>query len=260
MTPLVARYAASLLIFGAFHRVAAQDSTATVRGFVTSSGDGVAGAAITVRGSNITGTSGNDGAFRISGIPAGAIVLDVKRLGYVAEEFHLTLKRNDDRKVNLVLDKVAQALPQVTVTDIPGTPARLAQSHKYDDFYIRKATGIGTFITREEIDRQFKATTQELLQAIPGILIRQTGTTWWVQFTRCGRAKVPGTITSGGPSEPVQVFVDGQFASNGTDRLEEINPAEIEAIEIYKGPSQLPAIARGKGCGAIFIWLRDGSR
>jgi len=259
-TTVAVRYVAACLLFGALHKAGAQDSSVTVRGFVTSSGDRVASAEITVRGRNIVVTSGNDGAFRISRLPAGVIVLDVKRLGYVAQEFRLALERNDDRRVNLVLDKVAQALPQVTVTDIPGKPARLAQTHKYDEFYIRKATGIGTFITREEIDRQFKASTQELLQTIPGILIRQTGTTWWVQFTRCGRAKEPGVLTAGKPSEPVQVFVEVRFSSDGTDRLEEINPADIEAIEIYKGPSQLPAIARGKGCGAIFIWLRDGSR
>jgi hypothetical protein len=208
-TVAAGRFICVLFLFSALARSSAQDSAATVSGYVTSSGTRVAGAEITVRGSKTVVSSGDDGAFRITGLSAGVVVLDEKRLGYVAEEFRLVLEGNQDRRVNLVLDKVAQALPQVTVTDIPGKPARLAQSHKNDEFYIRKATGIGTFITREEID---------------------------------------------------QVFVDGQFSSDCTDRLEQINPAEIEAIEIYKGPSQLPAIARGKGCGAIFIWLRDGSR
>ena len=232
---------------------------ATISGYVTSDGERLDGAEIKVRGTSLGTTSVTGGAFSITGIPAGDIVLDVKKLGYVAQEFHVSIQPGEERKVNLPLPKPLQSLPDVTVREVPGKPARLANTHRYDDFYFRRATGIGTFITREEIDKQFKATTQELLQTIPGILIRQTGTTWWVQFTRCGPAKEPGRIISNGASEAVQVFVDGQFAYDGTDRLEHINPAEIEGIEVYKGPSQLPAIARGKGCGAIFVWLRNGS-
>lgn len=215
-------------------------------------------AQVTIRGTPLKALSDSHGSFRIPGVGSGQVTLDVHAVGFVAQEFHLSLESGIDRRVSLMMPRIAQTLPDVAVLGIGDKPARYANTTKYDEFFLRKALGIGTFITREDIDRQFKASTQELLQTIPGILIRQTGTQWWVQFLRCGPAKVPGRETVKRESEPVEVFVDGQFSPDGTDRLEMINPAEIEAVEIYKGPSELPAIARGKGCGAIFIWLRQG--
>lgn len=155
---------------------------------------------------------------------------------------------------------VPQTLPPVSVTSKLGKPARLAYTHKFDEFYARRARGPGIFITREQIDSAFKATTPELLQMIPGVFIRQELLQWRIQFPRCGGARSPRRITRGGfaPTELVAVFVDGQYMQESTDELSEINPAQIEAIEVYKGPSELPADARGRGCGAIYLWLRNG--
>jgi hypothetical protein len=62
------------------------------------------------------------------------------------------------------------------------------------------------------------------------------------------------------PSAPERypiLFVDN-VRVKGLSYLSELNPSQIEAIEIYQGPSELPAEAKGMACAAIFIWLRSG--
>lgn len=230
----------------------------TVAGVILSESSRVSGAELQVKGTNIRAISDSNGAFRLSGMEAGDVVLQVRRVGFIAQDFHMTLAAGRSRRVMLELPRVPQALPDVTIPGAFEKPARYANTSKYDEFFARKANGIGTFITREEIDSKFKARTEELLQTIPGVLIRQHGTQWYVQFQRCGGARIPGSINRGrAPSDRIIVFIDGAYAPEGTDQLGELNPAQIEAIEVYKGPSELPADARGQACGAIYVWLRQ---
>ncbi|MDO8500867.1 MAG: carboxypeptidase regulatory-like domain-containing protein [Gemmatimonadaceae bacterium] len=230
-----------------------------VSGFVVSDGRLISGAEVTVVGTPLITHSDANGLFRFPDVAPGQRVIQVRAIGFVAKDFPLDLRGKEDRRVVLTLPKAPQQLPDLEIVRSADKPQRYAHTSKFDLFFARKAQGIGTFITREEIDKRFKSRTQELLQTIPGVLVRQHGTQWWIQFQRCGRSKIPGSATAGKESELVEVFVDGQFSPDGTDRLETITPAEIEAIEIYKGPAQLPADARGRGCGAIYVWLREGS-
>jgi carboxypeptidase family protein/TonB-dependent receptor-like protein len=239
--------------------IKASDST-TVSGQIVSRGIPVKGAEIRVRGSSVETVTDSTGRFTLRGLRPGAVVVEVRRLGFVAQDFPMTISAGEDRRVALELAPVPQTLPRVSVTSPFEKPARLAYTQKFDEFYARRAHKIGTFITREQIDSAFKSTTPELLQTIPGVFIRQEITQWRIQFPRCGGARLPGKITRGGlaQTEFVAVFVDGQYIPESTDELSAINPAQIEAIEIYKGPSELPADARGRGCGAIYLWLRNG--
>ena len=45
----------------------------------------------------------------------------------------------------------------------------------------------------------------------------------------------------------------GEFTGEMLDRL---IPLQIEFIEVYSGPSQMPAEAVGNSCAAIMIWTR----
>jgi len=114
--------------------------------------------------------------------------------------------------------------------------------------------GIGKFITREQIDAASKSNTAELLQGMSGVKVRRIGNEWKVQFTRC-QMGIPGIDD---PSEFIQVFINGHYVGRAS-QLNDILPAEIEMMEVYKSPTELPPAARGNGCGAVFIWTRNGS-
>jgi len=53
------------------------------------------------------------------------------------------------------------------------------------------------------------------------------------------------------------VFVDGQsLGAGGTEFLTDLKTSEIETMEVYRGPSQLPMEAVGNACAAVFITTR----
>ena len=235
------------------HTVCAQ--TVAIRGRVVSpDGHALSDAEIRIRGTAYAASSDSIGAFEIKGIPSGHVILDARRLGFLAQQFELDLAAGRDRRVELMLPVVPHDLPNVRVTDTLGKPARYANTHRYDQFFERRSTGIGKFFTREDIDAQFKSHTPELLQGLSGVKIRRIGDEWKVQFTRCNLG-MPGQAD---PSEFIQVFINGHYAGHA-DELNSIHPSEIEAMEVYRSPAELPPQARGNGCGAVFIWTRNGS-
>ncbi len=114
-------------------------------------------------------------------------------------------------------------------------------------FYRRMQGAAGTFLTREDIDKQNPRTTSELLRRIPGFTVSETGN---VSAPR-GRA-----------CRGVSYFVDGVHA-DGSD-LNTVLPAAIAAIEVYTGPATIPIAFRvatqDPTCGAVLIWIRDSVR
>jgi len=152
------------------------------------------------------------------------------------------------------LESVPIQLSVVTVIGTPTKPLRYAGTTKYDEVFLRRRVGLGTLITRDDIDQRFGLRTYELLQNIPGIHV-WNGPPKRLRFTRC---QDPGGII---------VFVDGVRQLNDSSALElgeepvietlsRINPSDIEMIEVFRGPSEIPGIYHWNGCAVIAIWTR----
>ncbi len=61
------------------------------------------------------------------------------------------------------------------------------------------------------------------------------------------------------------IYVDGMRVVRDNQAFREsidnfVSPSEIAAMEVYRGPSEVPAEFGGSvgGCGAIVIWTRGG--
>jgi hypothetical protein len=57
------------------------------------------------------------------------------------------------------------------------------------------------------------------------------------------------------------VFVNGLEVGSGNietamEVLDDLTTLDVEAMEVYRGPSQLPQEAMGNACAAVFIWTR----
>ncbi len=88
-----------------------------------------------------------------------------------------------------------------------------------------------------------------------------------VMFSRCsgvppginvyvdGRKMRPAAITSGTPWE-----IATQLKASVGQTLNQVNPADIEFVEIFRGPGELPGEFNDGNCGAIAIWTRQGGR
>jgi hypothetical protein len=69
----------------------------------------------------------------------------------------------------------------------------------------------------------------------------------WVGLTN--RSGQSGLAIAGAGRRPTYAFVPGEFLAN-------LKSNEIETMEVYRGPSQLPMEAVGDACAAVFITTR----
>jgi outer membrane receptor protein involved in Fe transport len=123
-------------------------------------------------------------------------------------------------------------------------------------FYDRRDIGMGKFIGPKEIAEKPVFGTTDLLRNIPRVQIRQRPFGGSEVVIR-GAGAV--SLTGGGVCYP-KVVVDGNVILRGEPaRLDQvIQPSEIEAIEVYRGPSETPLQFGGisSPCGVILIWTR----
>jgi hypothetical protein len=189
-------------------------------------------------------------------------------------EYYLSLQKTGLTTINTELIKVGTApiernfdvtispptLSPVTVTGKSIVNVAGPNKHKYDLFLLRRNLGIGTFLTREQIESKPASQTYQLFQNIPGLKISQHGTEWFIRSQRCP-PKLPvndgpaPSMDDDTPDFPI-LFIDG-FRVKGLSSLRELSPTDIEGIEVYQGAAQLPAEAKGNACAAIFVWLKE---
>ena len=133
-------------------------------------------------------------------------------------------------------------------------------------FLARLNRGLGHFITPFEIENSRARSTVELLEGIPGVSLMKV----------YGRSASQGNgghmiVLRGISAEALcfpKYYLDGVAIDLITGELNTAAPlSAIEAIEIYSGPSEIPAQYsmpdRGPGgswtvpCGVIVLWTRS---
>jgi outer membrane cobalamin receptor len=121
------------------------------------------------------------------------------------------------------------------------------------DFDRRRASGRGTFITRDDIDRRNPLTIADLLRTVRGLTIRTSAGRTEIRFARAASR-------TDGVDCPPELWFDGVRTFEAT--VDELGPAEVEGIELYRGLGQVPAeyLSRTAGCGVVLIWTRSPSR
>lgn len=216
---------------------------ATLTGQVVSAatGEPMAGARVSLRGSGYGAVTDSAGHFRIPRATPGADTVEVGYLGY--EESALPLHLEPDRitRVVLLLSPRVIRLAELVVEVRRDPPSRLSA------FERRRKLGLGHYITFEEIQKRDPRHPSDLLRTVPGVR---------VGVTRFGRAEVAMTRT-GRPCPP-SIVLDGVHIRDL--HIDELSAQDLEAMEIYTGPSQVPGEYSGlpRGCGTIVVWTRRG--
>jgi hypothetical protein len=207
------------------------------------------------------------GRYAIQAPSSGKYKMLVAASGFESLQIpELSLERNQVTPIDIKLSAAhpSTQLEKITVTaERPVVAAPYGNTHKYDQFLMRRKLGIGTFLTREQIEAKPVSQTAQIFQGIPGLKVTQHGTSWFIHSVRCASQLSGG----GGPGSdnmdednptlfPI-LFIDG-FHVKGLSTLQDINPSQIEAIEVYQGAAQLPGDAKGNACAAIYVWLKGG--
>lgn len=257
--------------------LAAQTPGATgpaVRGVVVSEAGPVSGAAVRLRSADSAHTveafSSETGSFEIATVPAGSWTLLVRRIGYAEHTQTIVLGRGESVDLRITLQPIAQPLDTVAVVRRAKVPERYGPISRMDEFYRRRARERGRFYTREDLEASGRSSLIDLLRTVPGARVRtQPGNIAEVSFARCstpvrlsqsGRLSAVASGAAGARTPLVALYVDGVLIDTVSVRqtLAELHLSDIEAIEVYRGVSELPLQAMGNACSAIFVWMRFG--
>lgn len=226
----------------------AQKGTAQMSGTVVdlASGAPVANADIIHMSLGRLVISDSLGKYLFPGLPAGIVRLLVRARGFPSATVVVALA-SDESMIRLIqLDSsaagraAAQSLPAVAVKgEKPPTP-------RFADFERRRLTGRGQYVVREEIEKAAYSNLQDAMRGLRGVNVDCGGNLGC--SIRMARAPMRCT-----PEYIVDERVDNEFGPTTPIR-------DIDGIEVYTGPSDVPGEFGGRsaGCGVIVIWTRAG--
>jgi hypothetical protein len=187
------------------------------------------------------------GRLLLSAIPAGDYVVVARRFGFLPDSQRTHIPATDTEvTVTFHLRTSAHVLDTARIES-------KALRDKMVDFERRRASGRGTFITRDDIEQRNPLTLADLLRTVRGLTIRTSGVRTEIRFVRANSR-------TDGVDCPPELVLDGVRTFDAT--VDEVDLGEVEGIELYRGLGQIPAeyLSRTAGCGVVIIWTRSPSR
>jgi TonB-linked SusC/RagA family outer membrane protein len=256
---------AALRFVGAPSVARAQGQTGIVVGRVTDtqSGQPIAGAAVQVVGTRLGAATGDDGRYRIVGVPAGTYTIAVLRLGFLSSRQLVTIAIGATVSHEVALRATAVTLDQIVVTGTAGETERRSIGN-----------AVSTIDASSEMAKASPPDIAQLLRArAPGLDIQPIS----------GRIGTGPSIQIRGPSSiglsnnPL-IYIDGVRVNNSTNlgptgisgglgaqgnpvesRMNDINPEDIESIEVIKGPAAASLYGTEAANGVIQIITKKGA-
>ncbi len=201
----------------------------------------------------VAGTATNAiGAFTLEVPGPGAYYVLTESLGYSSSiDGILELGEGGSVTVEIYLK------PKPIVLDSIKVAVARAQIFQHLDgagFNQRMATGIGHFISPEEIERRDPRYMVDLFRSAPGVRLIGGG-----GFSGTGLEFVNGS--PGGATCSPQIYVDGirvnaDTAWGGLEGVVDIS--QIAAVELYTRASNVPLqwVGTGSACGVALLWTR----
>ena len=215
----------------------------------------VAGAQIVAEDTTLRAVTDANGRFRLAGLTGAEVRLTVRRIGFRPVEQTM---RVGDTRLRLVLPEAAFGLSEVVVTGTTDATERRALGNA--------VTSIGA---PEVVERGSVSSVQQLLNGrAPGVTI-QPGS----GLVGAGaRITVRGGTSLSLSNEPL-LYLDGvrannapvtgpvsQFFSPGPiSRINDLDPDDIERIEIIKGPAAATLYGTEASTGVINIITKQGT-
>ncbi len=244
-------FALSLLAATAFvFPVAAQ--RATFVGVVLDSltGAPLVGASVGVVEQGLATVADERGHFELPGISRGKFTILIRHAGYQAGTVGLEL--TETRPVRVDLGSIALAPLVFRLDPIRVEAEAVNRKLQKVGFFHRRSSADGTFLTWEDIRDQDVLNTSQLFRRIPGFRTLQDGS------IASGRG-IP-SVSNAASHCQVNYYIDGVHTAAAS--IDVVLPAAIAGVEVYSGAATIPPSYRATGnpkCGAVLIWLRDGS-
>ena len=208
---------------------------------------------VSVVGTQRGAVTDQQGRYSISGLPAGTYQVRVRRIGYAVGSQQLTVGSGLTATASFTLATSATQLQEVVVNAVTGQVQRRAE------------VGVNTgYIDLAKVNQGPITKMADVLQGrVAGVnLATAAGTVGASQ-----RIRIRGANSLSLSNEPL-LFLDGVLVSNGKggislggqdySRLNDINPEEIESIEILKGPAASAIYGSAAANGVILLTSKKG--
>ena len=234
----------------------AQAQTGSVGGTVVDavSRRPISGAQVFIKGTSSGTSTGETGRFTIANVQPGARVVGIRQLGYAAQEKAVTIVAGQRATVDFELGTQAISLSAVVVT---GTATATE---------VRKiGNSVASLNVSELAEKAPILGVDQLIKGrTPGVIMNIGQSTVGTP----GQIKIRGTKSVSLPSDPV-IYVDGVKINNtddrpifiggqGINRLADINPAEIDRVEIVRGAAAATLYGTQGSNGVIQIFTKRG--
>jgi len=213
----------------------------------------IADAQVVVPGTALVTQTNKEGDYRLSNVPAGRVQVGAFRLGYKAVNDTVRLFAGQTVTRNLEMSSSLVTLSEVVVTGTAGNQERRAQSAQ-----------VASVPAAQLVKDAPVSTVSELLQSrVPGVAVSTNSGTAGAAKT----IRVRGAASINLSNQPL-LFIDGIRINEGIigsnqsgqsfDRLNDINPDEIESIELVKGPAAATLYGADASAGVIQIITKKG--
>ena len=250
-----AALAVVLSLLSASPALAQRREGGTVTGRVTdrASGEALVAVQVVVEGTRLGQVTGDDGRYTIVGVPSGTRRITARRIGYVQETRTVTVADAGTVTADFALAHGAVALSEVVVTATGEQRTR------------ELGNAVSTIDSSVFANAPIR-NTQDLLTA------RATGVT---VLQNSGQPGSGGTIRLRGVNSISQgndplIYVDGVRIYNGRTStsvsgrqsvapLNDIDPADIDRVEIVKGPAATTLYGTEASGGVIQIFTKHGT-
>ena len=238
----------------------------------------VANAEVAIPKLNLRTASDSLGRYRLLNVSPGEHLVITRAVGFRPDSSLTTFEPDEAVVSDVVLRQTLTALPAVAVEETARSVAR----GKMAGFEERKATGIGHFIDRDQLQKNENRRLADILASnVPGIRVfRGSSSKAWAAggrgtsnakcaFCRVSRNEMldPADVAAGAPLACyLDVYLDGTQVYSAASRgaplfdLGSLDPSQVQGIEVFNGASQVPTQYNktSGGCGVMLIWTRDG--
>lgn len=209
---------------------------------VTAEGNRPLGGAIVRIADGPMSRANERGEWTLVDAPAGTRVLEVRAVGYYPVR----------RPVDVVADAtpvtVALSTFKAMLDTVRITAARIADPRN-SGFEERRRTGLGLYLTAEDLMRRGAIETSDVFKNLPGVRS---------EYDSTGTLVITMRTSFGGFCSPA-FYVDGlpMFGLSAFELDNIVNAKRLRAIEVYTDATVPPQFQQAmSGCGSIVIWKK----
>jgi len=236
----------------AFTAVSVSAQTGTVSGVITAqtTGQSLANVQVFIEDLNIGSLSQANGRYLLIAVPVGTYELGVSSIGYGSQTLQITVSAEQVTQLNLQLATVALNLDEIVVTGT-GAPTQRRR--------------LGQTVASVTAEQLSLAPITDVASALVGRLPGARGLMSGGQTGAGSQIIIRGSASISQRQSPL-IYVDGVRIDNrtedagsvSTDRLMDINPQDIERIEVIKGAAAATLFGTEASSGVIQIFTKRG--